>query len=171
MDVILKEAEISKFIEKLREATGRNFLISNGTSGKISGELNKVKFKIGLKNLLQNNGFYISEKDSIFYITRSSYFSSLDPNLNNRNSPYWVSAVNKKITLDVSNASLDKILDDITYQLNLQMIKLIKPEANVTIKCREVPIESAMYYLFKGTEFTFKLENGTYIIGKKMLKI
>ncbi|MFZ1288482.1 MAG: hypothetical protein WAR79_00205 [Melioribacteraceae bacterium] len=170
MDVILKEAEIGEFVTKLREATGKNFLLSNGTSGKISGELNKVKFNIGIKNLLQNNGFYFTEKDSIFYITRSSYFSSLDPNMNNGNSPYWVSAVNKKITLDVSSASLDKILDDITYQLNLQMIKLIKPEANVTIKCREVPIESAMYYLFKGTEFTFKLENGTYIIGKKDVK-
>jgi len=120
--------------------------------------------------LLQNNGFYISEKDSIYYITRSTYFSSLDPNATGGKSPYWVSAFKNKITIDVNNASLNHILDDISYQLNLQMIKLVPPEANVTIKCKEVPIESAMYYLFKGTQFTFKLENGTYIIGNKDVK-
>lgn len=170
MDVILKNVTIDAFVEKLRKVSEKNFLLSNGTSGVVNGELNKIDFNIGLKNLLQNNGFYISEKDSIYYITRSTYFSSLDPNRSGEKSPYWVSALNNKITIDVNNASLNHILDDISYQLNLQIIKLVQPEANVTIKCKDVPIESAMYYIFKGTQFTFKLENGTYIVGNKDVK-
>jgi type IV pilus assembly protein PilQ len=165
LDIVLDNAEIKAVINKLRKETGKNFLITRGTSGKLTGSLNEIDLRTGLKNILQNNGFYLIEKDSIYYVSRSSYFSSLeDPNKKTKGL-YWVGVQNGKVTIDVKNTDLGKVLDDIANQLDLQLIKLEIPTAKVTVKCSEVDLDKALYYLFKGTEYTFKKENEAYIIG------
>lgn len=167
----LNSVEIITFIEKLREITGKNYLLSPGVSGRLTGSLTNVELETGLKNILQNNGYYLTLNDSIYYISRSSYFSSLDNSKEQvRTSSYWVNAKNNKVTLDVSQANLDQVLNDIFRQLSLQVIKLAVPNASVTVKCSEASVDRALSYLFKGTEFSFRVENGAYIIGAKSSK-
>jgi len=100
-----------------------------------------------------NNGFYLTEKDSIYYISRSHYYSSLNSDTNKIRGTYWVSAQNDRITMDVTQASVDHIIDDIANQLNLQIVKLKVPDTNVTVKCSDVPVETAFDYIFAGTDF------------------
>ncbi|HEX2961747.1 MAG TPA: hypothetical protein VHO43_08145 [Ignavibacteriales bacterium] len=89
----LMNADINKLVEKLRSATGKNFLLNQGTSGRLSGELKNVELETGLKNILQNNGFFLTASDSIFYIARSGYFSSLEgSNAPSKSAGYWVNA-------------------------------------------------------------------------------
>ena len=166
IDIDAKNVEINKFVEELRKVTGHNYLLTAGTSGNVTGKLKSIDFRTGLRNILQNNGFYFVEKDSIYYISRSAYFTSMENQGQNNHSPYWVSVQNNRISIDVHGASVNKILDDITNQLNLQVIKLDAPENNVTIKCNSVLLEQALYYLFKGSEFTFKKNNQAYVIAK-----
>ncbi|HZW40270.1 MAG TPA: hypothetical protein VFF33_13310 [Ignavibacteriaceae bacterium] len=159
---------IQKLVQILQNKSGKNFLITAGTEGRISGKLKNVDLEIGLKNLLQNNGFLLNITDSIYYISRSSYFSSLDGTQNqNRYKDYWVSAKQKKVTVQVSQVSLDKVITDISQQLNLQIIKLVVPAVNITAKFNELPIDKAFSYLFYGTEFTYKVDDDLFIIGAK----
>ncbi len=169
-DIELKNSALKIFVEKLREETGKNYLLTPGTKGFLTGSLNKMDLGKALSNLLHNNGFNIWERDSIQYISRSSYYSSLDQQDDKVKGHYWVSAKNGRVTVDVKNISLDKIVDDITNQLDLQMIKLAVPENEITVKCSNVPLDKALYYLFKGTDFTFKKDQQTYIIGKNDAK-
>lgn len=166
IDMILRQVTLEKFVDKLRETTHKNYLIASGTTGKLSGALYKVDLYSGLKNILLNNGFYPQIKDSIIYITKTSYYSSLDEPGKQNKSRYWVSAQNKSVSIDVTDADLIKVVDDISNQLNLQVVKLTTPNSKVTVKCENMPLEKAFYYLFKGSEFTFKNDEGTYIIGK-----
>jgi len=156
---------ISKLVAELRKKTKKNFLMSPGLSGKITGELKSIPFETGLKNILQNNGYYFNLKDSIYYISQSAYFSSVEPQAKNK-SPYWVSAQDNKVTIDVTNADIGKIIDDISNQLDLQVIKLAEPRSNITIKCRNVDVKQAFNYLFKGSKFSFSIDNNTYIIAE-----
>ena len=133
IDIDAKNVEINKFVEELRKVTGHNYLLTAGTSGNVTGKLKSIDFRTGLRNILQNNGFYFVEKDSIYYISRSAYFTSMENQGQNNHSPYWVSVQNNRISIDVHGASVNKILDDITNQLNLQVINLDAPENNVTI--------------------------------------
>ncbi|MCU7526444.1 MAG: hypothetical protein HF308_18350 [Ignavibacteria bacterium] len=167
----LMNADVNKFVEKLRSATGKNFLLNQGTSGRLSGELKNVELETGLKNILQNNGFFLTASDSIFYIARSGYFSSLEgSNAPSKSAGYWVNARNNRVTLDVMQANLDQVLTDIARQMGLQVVKLAIPTASVTVRCTEVPLDVALGYLFKGTEFSFREENGAYVIGPKTSK-
>lgn len=170
LTVSLNDIDLSLFINKLREKTKRNYLITAGTNGKISGTLTDIDLEIGLKNILGNNGFYLTEKDSIYYISRSSYFSSLENSNDLTKNPYWVSANGSTVTVDVTKAELGRVLSDLSNQLGLQMIKLAEPNSLVTVRCKDVSLNTAMNYLFKGTEFAYKNEKGVYIIGSKSAK-
>jgi type IV pilus assembly protein PilQ len=171
INISLNNVDIQKVVKKLRDETKRNFLITTGTSGRLTGTLNDIELEIGLRSLLQNNGFYMTLKDSIYYISRSSYYSSLESkNDSDKKIPYWISAKNNKVTLDANHINLDRILDDLSYQLNLQIVKLVIPNTNVTLKCFEINLEKALEYLFKGTEYTFKKDGIAFIIGSKAAK-
>lgn len=167
LSVELTNSELKDFINILREKTKRNFLLTPGTDGKISGMLMNVELETGLNNLLGNNGYYLINKDSIYYISRSAYYSSLENSNDLSKKPYWVSAYANLVTIDVTQADLGRILNDLSNQLSLQVIKLAEPNSIVTVKCKDVSIKTAMDYLFKGTEFTYKNENGVYLIGNK----
>ena len=170
IDINANNVDVNDFIDKLREETGYNYLLTKGTSGKISGTLKLVDFRTGLRNIFRNNGFYFIEKDSIYYVSRSAYFSNPDASQEENKGLYWVGIQDSLITLDVTNVAVNKILDDIANQLNLQLIKLDEPTYPVTIKCNSIPLNQALYYLFKGSEFTFKKDHSTYIVGAKQTR-
>lgn len=167
VDMYLQNVDINEFATALRIETRKNFLLTQGTSGKINGTLMDIQFETGIRNILQNNGYTLLEKDSIFYISRNSYFSTIGSPDEKTKGHYWVSAQDGRITVDVKEVSLDKILDDITNQLNLSIIKLDSPDEQITVKCTNVPLDQTLNYLFKGTNFTFKKENNTYVVGNQ----
>ena len=162
IDLILDDVLLSNFVQKLRKETELNFLISNGSSGRITGTLTNVNMEVGLRNMLQNNGFYMHIVDSIYYITRSAYYSS-DKSSQQNNSQYWVSVNRDKVTLDVRDGDVDKVIEDIVIQSDLQMIKLTTATAKVTVKCNSVPIEKALYYILKNTNYSYKMDGDVFI--------
>lgn len=170
VDIKLNNVDVVKFIEKLRAVTGKNYLLSNGSAGRLTGSLANVDIETGLRNILQNNGFYLTTKDSIYYISRSDYYSSLDNNDQSKRNGYWVSAKDGKVTLSIVQANLDKVINDIANQLNLQVIKLTPPTSTVTLRCTDLPVGRAFDFLFRGTEFTYKEDHGAYVIGSKTSK-
>ncbi|MCF8355215.1 MAG: hypothetical protein K9H48_12255 [Melioribacteraceae bacterium] len=164
ISIELAGVNIKNFVDELRKETGKNFLLTPGTGGKLTGVLKDIELNTGLRNILQNNGFYLTITDSIYYISRSAYFSTRESN-ESVTSNYWVSASDNLVTIDVKNADLNQILEDITYQLNLPVVKLADPKIEVTVKCANLPLDRALYYLFRNTEYTFKNEDGTYVVG------
>lgn len=163
----LESVDLKILVNKLRKVTNKNYLLTRGTGGTITGSLKDVDLETGLKSILRNNGYHLSTKDSIYYISRSASFSSIESINDLSNRPYWVSAMNNSVTIDVTSANLADVLNDLTNQLGLQVIKLIEPSVNVTIKCKDVPLTTALNYLFRGTEYTYKKEDGVYIFGDK----
>lgn len=165
LSVILENVKLDKFIEALRKKTAFNFLITSGTTGNMTGVLKNIEFETGLKNLFQNNGFLLTSKDSIYYISKSAYFSSISGSDDQSKSPYWLSATGNSITLDANQVQLDRVLNDLANQMGLQIVKLVKPEAQVSVKCNDVTLKQVLKFLFKGTKFSYKFDKGAIIIG------
>lgn len=170
ISIVAKTVEINTFIEDLRNMTPENYLLARGTEGSVTGTLKQVPMENALNNLLQNNGFLINKRDSIYYISRSTYYSSLDNSSPHTSQNYWVSAKNDKITLDVTQADLNHVVNDIANQLQLQIIKLDVPNTAVTVRCYEVSLDKAFSYLFTGTEYSFREDQGAYILGKRDIR-
>lgn len=170
INIKLNNVEVARFVEKLRTVTGKNFLLTSGSGGRMTGDLANIDLETGLRNILQNNGFYLTTKDSIYYIARSDYYSSADNNDQQKKTGYWVSAKDGKITLSIVQANLDKVINDIANQLNLQVIKLAVPNSIVTLRCTDVSVIRALDLLLRGTEFTYKEDHGAYLIGSRTAK-
>ena len=171
ISIKINDIEVNKLVEKLREKTNRNYVVISGTVGKVSGTLAKVNLEKGLNILFQNNGFNFVSKDSIYYISSSgNNVASENNNTKQQKQSYWVSAHEEKISIDVTQANLDRILNDLTTQMGLQIIKLNSPTANVTVRCSDVTIERALEYLFKGTEFSYRKDKDAFIVGNKSSK-
>ncbi|MFH1042895.1 MAG: hypothetical protein V1773_16985 [bacterium] len=169
IDLNIDDVLLPKFIEKLRDETKLNFLISNGSSGRISGTLTNINTELGLRNIFQNNGYYMHLVDSIYYITCSAYYSS-DEKSKQNSTQYWVSVKNKKVTVDVKDGDVDKVIEDIAIQSDLQMIKLAPAAAKVTVKCNNIPLEKALYYILKNTGYSYKMDGDVFIFGKAIDK-
>lgn len=158
---------IDKFVDELRKATNKNFLLTKGTSGKISGMLKQINLTKGLKNILMNNGFVLNEKDSIFYISKSNSTITNKPG-ETPIKKYWVNAKSvNDINIDIVDANISDVLEDLITQLDLQIIFLAKITGVSSVRCYKQPLDKVLHYLFKSTEFTVKKENDTFIIGDK----
>lgn len=170
ISIKLDNVDVNKFVEKLREKTNKNYLIVNGASGRLSGTLNGIDLEKGLRLIFQNNGFYFTVKDSIYYISRSSYSQATDAKNNQDKNLFLVSVENEKVSINVTEANLDRILNDLSQQMGLQIVKLGIPNVNVSLRCNNVTLDKALEYLFKGTEFTFKKDKEIYLVGSKTSK-
>jgi type IV pilus assembly protein PilQ len=150
----------------LSEKTGKNIVIRNGVTGSLSGFLQNVSFELGLKTLLSNNGFTMREKDGIYEIDRAGMFSSAKKG---KKQAFWVNVDDSLVSIDVVNAPLTNLIREIGYQMNINLITYQLPKGTITAKLNKLTLEDTFEYLFRGTNFTYRKEDGIYIIGDKKI--
>ncbi|HEX3072196.1 MAG TPA: hypothetical protein VHP30_01165, partial [Ignavibacteriales bacterium] len=139
LELDLKNADINLLIDELRKKTNKNYLASGGLSGRLNGSLKAMELKQALNHIFRNNGFAVWQKDSIYYIARD-YSPNAAEGASNAGG-YWVTASDDLVSIRVVDADLNRIVDDISAQLNLPLIKLSPMSAKVTLKCEQVSLE------------------------------
>ena len=70
LTVDLKEEDLARFVQALGQQSGVNVVVRQGVLGKLSGTLRDVPFEVGLRTLLENNGFTLRRKDGIYHVDR-----------------------------------------------------------------------------------------------------
>ncbi len=152
-------------IAKIVEAARFNIVTDQGLSGTLTGILAQVPFSPGLEALLSSNGFAVEFRDSIAYVTRFE-----DSSAPRRYAAYEVGCDSGAITLDVRNADLQRLVEDIALKCGLQIVLYGTLTGNVTIKCVQTSIEDVLTLLFRGTQYTFKHERDIYQFGSAQLE-
>jgi type IV pilus assembly protein PilQ len=167
----LSSTPINKLVTKLIEVTNKNFLLTPGSNGNVTGKLKNIDFKNGLKSILQNNGFSYVIKDSIYYISRIPTLEDKGGNGPARSVNYTLICNKKNITVEAENIDANRILDDLANQMNLQVVKLATPTHKVTLRSIDTSLDDFLYYIFKGSDITSKIENNVIIVGKSSNKM
>lgn len=152
-------------IAKIISATGINIVADQGLTGSLSGILTRVPFKVGLEALLSSNGFAVEFRDSIAYVSRFQ-----DSGAPRRNAVYEVHCDSGAITLDVRNADLQRLVEDIVLDCGLQSVLYGTLSGNVSIKCVGTNVENVFALMFRGTQYTFKQERGVYQFGPSTME-
>lgn len=151
-------------IATIIKATGINIIAEQGLSGNLTGILTRIPFERGLQALLSANGFEVEYRDSVAYVSRVR-----DSGVTRRNSVYEVKCDSGAITLDVRNADLQRLVEDIVQKCGLQMVLYGTLSGTVSIKCIETPIEDVLTLMFRGTQYAFKQEQDVYQFGSGQL--
>jgi type IV pilus assembly protein PilQ len=172
LSVKLKNDELEAVVQKIQDKAKKNILLLNGTSGNISGTLNDIDFDLGFTQLMNNNGFAVQKKNGIYTISRLDYYvgSQTGQQGAQKAGPYWISVHDSLVTIDVTNAPLDRVLSDIGRQLNTDVIFYNQVTGSVTARATNIPLERALGLLLRNTTFSYRQSEGMYFIGDKANK-
>ena len=172
LSVQLKNDDLDAVIQRIQEKSKKNILLLNGTTGSISGTLNDIDFDLGFTQLMNNNGFAVQKKNGVYTVCRLDYFvgSQGGQKGDQKAGPYWISVHDSLVTIDVTNAPLDRVLMDIGRQLNTDVIFYNQVTGSVTARATNIPIERALSLLLRNTTFTYRQSDDMYFIGEKSNK-
>jgi type IV pilus assembly protein PilQ len=74
------------------------------------------------------------------------------------------------VTIDVTNAPLERVLTDIVRQLNSDLVIYNQLSGNVTVRASYVALPRALDMILRNTNFTFRESGGVYFVGEKANK-
>jgi len=171
LSVQLKDDELENVVLETQAKTGFNILIIGGTTGSITGTLKKIEFDNGFTQLMNNNGFAVQRKNGIYVVSRLDYFvGTPGTSQTQKSGPYWVSVKDSLVTIDVTNAPLDRILPDMIRQLNSDVVFYNTLSGNVTVRATGISMVRALNMLLCSTNYTYRESDGLYFIGEKTNK-
>ena len=163
----IKNKDISDVIRTLAETTGMNIVLDQGVNGNVTGFLQNVPFETGLDVLMKSNGFVVRKKDDIYFIDRKRSYTSQPGKKAGQN--YWVDVRDSLVSLDVAGGELSQVVHEIARQMGKDLFILNPLKGQVNAQCVDLNFENVMDYLFKGTDYTYRKEDATYLIGDKRL--
>jgi type IV pilus assembly protein PilQ len=171
LSVQLKDDDIEKVILEIEKKSGRNILLISGTTGTLSGKLMDVDFDIALTQILNNNGFAAQKRNGIYVVSRLEYYVGTQGTASQAKSgPYWIGVKDSVVSLDVTNAPLDRVITDLTRQLNTDVVFYNQVAGSVTARATSVPLLRALDLILRNTPYTFRTSDGIYFVGEKANK-
>lgn len=150
----------------LIETTGKNIIIKQGTTGTLSGKLKNIPFEKGVEALFSSNGFAIEQRDGITYISRPSPEGQGTV----RSSYYQIACDSGKVTLDVRNADLQRLVEDVAGKCDVQLVLYGTLSGSVSISCVGLPLEEVFNLALRGTEYTFKRDGNVFQFGSSKIE-
>jgi type IV pilus assembly protein PilQ len=76
----------------------------------------------------------------------------------------------KLISVDANNTPIADLVKQAINETGKQIISYTDIKGNVTLRVSDVNFDSFLNLLFKGTEYTYQVENGVYMIGDSKLE-
>src|SRR6266850_283246 len=105
--------------------------------------------------LMNNNGFAVQKKSGIYIVNKLDYFVGSPGQAGQppqpRSGPYWVSVKDSLVSIDVTNAALDRILPDIIRQLNTDVVFYSTLSGNVTVRATGISMVRALNMLLRNS--------------------
>jgi type IV pilus assembly protein PilQ len=173
LSVQLKNDHLEQVVERLIEATGKNILVAGGTTGLLSGTLNDIDFDVGITQLMNNNGFAVQTRNGIYIVSRLEHY--VGPSVGGqgpqqRAGPYWISVKDSLVTIDVTNASIERVINDIVRQMNADVVFYNPVTGIVTARASNISLGRALDLILRNTNFAYRESEGILFVGEKSSK-
>lgn len=178
LTVDASNVDVMDFIKELSAKTAINIVTDAQLNGRISGKLYHVALENGLKALLQGNGFKVTKNNNIYRISQARntdaasspplrYPGALRASGRSGNT-FSVECVDGILSVDVTNAQLDDIINAISEQSDVEIVvygKLIGDAINA--KLNKVPLIEGLALLLSGSKFTFVQKKNVLLFGDR----
>ncbi|MGF1670624.1 MAG: hypothetical protein ACFCU6_09260 [Balneolaceae bacterium] len=165
MTLDLMSDELDLVVRRISELTGKNIVIRNGVSGRLTGFLQNISFRPGLETILRNNGFSLRERDGILLVDRGG--RSLSDEGGGSGPSFWVNVSEGLISMDVTNARIPDLINEIALQTDVNLVTYNLPDGTLSARTVDLGLEQTFAYLFRGTNVTYRKEGNIYVIGDK----
>jgi type IV pilus assembly protein PilQ len=171
LSVEFKDDDLEKVVLELERKTEKNILTISGTTGTVTGKLTDVDFDIGFTQIMNNNGFAVQKRNGIYLVSRLEYFVGTQGTSSpQKTGPYWISVKDSLVTLDVTNAPLERVIPDMVRQLSRDVVFYSTLTGTVTARATNVPLSRALDLVLRNTNYSYKETEGIFFVGEKTNK-
>jgi type IV pilus assembly protein PilQ len=166
-----KDDPLEQVISEISKKTWKNVLSISGTTGTVTGKLTDVDFDIGFTQIMNNNGFAVQKRNGIYLVSRLEYFVGTQGTSSpQKTGPYWISVKDSLVTVDVTNAPLERVIPDMVRQLGRDVVFYSNLTGTVTARATSVPLARALDLVLRNTNYSYRESEGIFFVGEKTNK-
>lgn len=179
----LNADSLSPVLRMVSRLTGETILTMPGTTGLLSGYIPPSEFETALENILFMNGFALQRHRKGFYMVQSLQAGIANTKFpskggttpgNPAQGPAEYSlevakdtASQPMIFLIAEDKPIAEVLRDLFSEMEMDYYLLDEITGNTTLRVDGLPLDALLKNLFRGTEYTFKIDQGVYLLGKR----
>ncbi len=146
---------VERVVRLLAEATGETILLSAGTSGTVSGLLQRVPFETGLRRLLETNGFAVRLVDGVYVVDQGFLASPEEPPVPGS----YVRVDSTGVELRLEQADAARVLRELARQSGDGIVTYSLPQGRtITASAAGLSVEEALGVVLRGTGISFRRE-------------
>jgi type IV pilus assembly protein PilQ len=171
----LKNDTLSTVAKALTLLTGKNIVFSPELLNKtVSGYYQALPLNKTLENLSFTNELKVESTDGeTFYIAKKEKETPVKVPGKGPTGPQsgiTLSSTNGLLDVQANNVEIKALIDAASAELKLNYYLFSELKGNSSLTIRQSPFDDFLKNLFNGTEYTFKKENGVYLIGDRSLE-
>ncbi len=168
LDIDIKSIDVKEVARMFIDSAGINVIVDGSVDKTITARLVKMNPEKAIKALFESNGMAVSTSDGIYYVANQNWGD--DKSATGGSSQLKrlsITVKEKKVTLEVDNASLDQVVRTIAIQSGINIVIYDRLTGEISAKLSEVGIDDAIRFLLQNTKFTFWKEREIYFIGSR----
>jgi type IV pilus assembly protein PilQ len=194
----LKNDTLHQVAKKITQVTKKNVVLSNSLSNKlvsvyiedapVDNALQKMAYANELKVVKTEDNFYVikspEEGEDLLNDEKNSAKTRKKVNLPKTLNSGGASGANsatlytdvidslgkKRITVEAMNAPIMEVIKQVSQETGDSYFMFSDLKGNTTMAVYNVLYDEFMTYLLQGTDYTFKKEQGLYLIGERKLE-
>jgi type IV pilus assembly protein PilQ len=158
ISIDVRRMPIREFLRLITEKSGINIISDKTVTGEISMYVKDLPFKKGLNAILSAYGLVMREEDGVYRVSTLA-----------RRMPLLISISDGLLYMDVKDGDLVEVVRRIGELVgkNIVIFGHIKEKVNLCVS--GISPEEALKLIFKGTRYTLRSIDGTYLIGDPVL--
>lgn len=173
---------------KISQLSGKNVVVPVALNGKLmSGFYNEAPLETALEKLAFANELKLTKTSDNVYVFQAlqegeEVFINADKNTDVRKNlkpsvpgagkgTFNVSGrSNKLLNIDAVNTPIIDLVKSAAAETNIDFFLYSELKGNISTKVANINFDNFLTALFNGTEYTFKVDNGIYLIGDRRLE-
>lgn len=162
----LSDDDVETVAEVLTKNSPTNVIVSQSVDGTLDGYLQDVPLESGLSTLLDNNGYTLRCREDILVIDRKVQRPS-DGQGGRRRRSLWVDADEGQVDLEVRQAPVGDVLEEVAAQVDLNLVTYESPNGRISAKVQDASVEEVFDLLFRASDMTYRRNDSTYFVGTR----
>ncbi|MBU1180990.1 MAG: secretin and TonB N-terminal domain-containing protein [Proteobacteria bacterium] len=149
-----KNTDIKDVLRAIAASKGINIVTEPDVQGNVTIHLKEVPLEVGLKTLLESNGFTYKKEENIYKV-----FKAKESKL------YTISYANGLLNLDIRGADVREVLIEIARQSGVNIVADKSVEGKVNINIDKVPFDMGLRTFLNANGFNITKTGGIYQVS------
>ncbi|MFH1859995.1 MAG: secretin and TonB N-terminal domain-containing protein [bacterium] len=154
-------ADILKVLREISLQGGINIVADKSVSGLVSSHLANTPVELGLRALLEANGFTCEKVSGIFYVGVARGKKTFSIMVDEKDL-----LSDKLFTIDVASAELGEVIRALSLQGGIDVVTCDYVRGQINAHISKASFEKVLALILEGTNYTFSKINNIYIIGE-----